>query len=84
MSHQDFRRSRELLRESFVALMLAALERGNPSEQERLAKAFPEAVDELHARASSPDGRTSAELAFDDLGRRRVRAEMPEVNSWPI
>ena len=73
MSHQDFRRSRELLRESFVALILAALERGNPSERRRLAKAFPEAADELHARASSRDGRTSAELSFDELETPRAR-----------
>lgn len=75
MSAFDFEKARELSRQRFSALVMAAMMTGRERQTAILRAAFPELAQELDAHRRSPNGRTPAESAFDDfelpVGTRR-------------
>ena len=71
MSIFDYHRSLKLLNESFYSLLLAAMQRADSTNFERLQRAFPEVHQELLSRHRSPDGRTVAECDLDELEQPR-------------
>lgn len=73
MSLHDYHRSLTLLNESFYGLILAALQRADSTNYERLMRSFPEVAQELKTRHRSPDGRTPSETDLDEFAEPRGR-----------
>ena len=73
MSLQDFEIANRLAAEGIPcsALILAAIQRADPTTRARLCQAFPEMHDELEKRAQTPDGRLPSERAWDEFAVRR-------------
>jgi len=67
VSLHDYHRSLKLLNESFYGLLLAALQRADSTNYDRLKRSFPEVAQELETRHRSPDGRTPSEMDLDEF-----------------
>ena len=56
MSHYDYERSREISREPFYAIIMAAMRNADTDNLEFLKNKWPAVWDELHARYNAPGG----------------------------
>ena len=67
MSLEDYRVATRLDAEGipFLALLMAAVKRSDPTNSARLSRAFPEVEDELRRREKQPDGRLPSEREWD-------------------